>query len=508
MPTRNRPNILIFFVDQMQQQVIQPDHPCQMPRVQQLAEEGVMFTNNYTPSPHCCPSRATLMSGCYPSRHGIWNNVNTNTAFNYSLKPGIRLFSEFLCDAGYRLGHAGKWHVSYDETPADRGWKEYSRYEPNKLSRSNADWVEMAKKQGAPGEREEGLIPRPGWPERRLWGKAFEGPDAYEKMRWYDNGIVPGLAGLKELTSQDDPWCLCISTDTDHTGAVPAELEALYNLDDVDLPPSVDDPMLDKPNIYRRIRQANYGGITEAEKRKIRLHYWALSTLQDQYFGMILDALEASGQADNTLVIFVSDHADYNMAHGLINMGIPCFREAYHVPLVMRWPDGIRNPGREVDDFTTLADIAPTLLSLAGVDTDFAFTGKSLDAFLGDQAPSDWPDAFFTQCNGNESFFMQRSVMTRTHKFVCNWFDFDELYDLQADPHELTNLAWPDREEAKSPDATGPWPHLPQALDRVRQDLIGRMWRFACEQDDLVFNSYPTAAIPPYGPLMALSEME
>ena len=130
----DRPNFLIFLVDQVQADVVDPSHPCLMPNVARLAREGIRFTHNFGPSPHCCPSRATFMSGLYPSRHGVYNNVNTASAFQRGLNPGVRLFSEPLKDAGYDLAYAGKWHVSDEETPADRGWWELSTYRRHQRS--------------------------------------------------------------------------------------------------------------------------------------------------------------------------------------------------------------------------------------------------------------------------------------------------------------------------------------------------------------------------------------
>src|SRR5690606_13907425 len=95
-------------------------------------------------------------------------------------------------------------------------------------------------------------------------------------------------------------------------------------------------------------------------------------------FGEVLNALDASGQADNTLVIFLSDHGDYMGAHGLFLKGVAAFREAYHIPCIMRWPAGIEAPGRTVDAFITLADFAPTFLELAGVPIPEGLTGRSL----------------------------------------------------------------------------------------------------------------------------------
>jgi arylsulfatase A-like enzyme len=201
----------------------------------------------------------------------------------------------------------------------------------------------------------------------------------------------------------------------------------------------------------------------------------------------VLDALDATGQADNTLVIFLSDHGDYVGAHGLYLKGAPAFREAYHVPCIMRWPQGIRHPGRVVDEFITLADFAPTFLELAGVQPAQPMTGRSLLPFLHGETPVDWPDAVFSQFNGVELYYTQRAVTTREYKYVYNGFDFDELYDLRQDPLELVN-------RADDP-----------AYREIKHDLVRRMWRFAAQEEDIIFNPYGTVALAPWGPADALA---
>ena len=98
----SRPNILIYMTDQEQAQVSFPEHPCRMPHTQQLAREGVLFRNCNTIAAHCCPSRASFMTGLYPSRHGVYNNVNTHTAIHRGLNDGVVTFSELLKESGYR----------------------------------------------------------------------------------------------------------------------------------------------------------------------------------------------------------------------------------------------------------------------------------------------------------------------------------------------------------------------------------------------------------------------
>jgi hypothetical protein len=138
-----------------------------------------------------------------------------------------------------------------------------------------------------------------------------------------------------------------------------------------------------------------------------------------------------------------------------------------------------------VDAFVSLADFAPTLTEAAGGAADESLTGASLMPFLQDRAPARWRDDIQTQCNGVELYYTQRSVMTRDWKYVFNGFDFDELYDLRRDPHEVHNLA--------AEPQFGP----------VVREMCGRMWRFACREGDSAINPYITVGLAPFGPAEA-----
>jgi arylsulfatase A-like enzyme len=205
--------------------------------------------------------------------------------------------------------------------------------------------------------------------------------------------------------------------------------------------------------------------------------------MMDAMFGEVLAALEATGQAEETLVLFLSDHGEYAAAHGLYCKGVPAFREAYQVPCIARWPAGIRNPGRDVAEMVSLADFAPTFLEMAGAPPTAALTGASITPFFRGEQPTDWRDEIHTQMNGVELYYTQRSVRTDRYKYVYNGFDFDEFYDLIADPNEMVNLS-----------------DAPE-IQTEKRDLVRRMWRFAeREKDDRLFNPYATVAMAPWGP--------
>jgi arylsulfatase A-like enzyme len=255
----------------------------------------------------------------------------------------------------------------------------------------------------------------------------------------------------------------------------------MYKLEDIQLPPNFNDLMKDKPGLYRRTR-SRFDQLTELEHRESIRHYLAYCTYEDELFGQIIDVLRERKELDNTLVIYLSDHGDYAAEHGLWCKGLPCFKSAYHIPAIVRWPEGIKNDGRIVNSFISLADFAPTILEIAGIGTERKFTGQSLVPFFENEEPVNWRDAIYTQSNGNELYGIQRSVMTDKWKYVHNGFDYDELYDLENDPYEVKNLA-SDTE-----------------YKEVIRNLLGRIWNFAYEHRDVCINSYITVALAPYGP--------
>ena len=487
------PNILIYMNDQQQGFTVHPGHPCRMPNVERLAREGILFRNMRTVAAHCCPSRASFLTGLYPSGHGVFNNVQTATAIHIGLNKECGTYSEQLKKAGYRLVWSGKWHVSIEEGPADRGFEMAGNqrghgHPSTQIERARARierWRKTPKNPEGTAPRGRGELIRPGWYRYRLYGTRPPNP----KTDPFNPGdlriVTDALNSLKELLNSDTPWLLYCGPNGPHDPYIIPEYYAkMYDPKDVQLPPNYRDSFEDKPRIYQRQRQY-WAQLSDDEVREAIAHYWGYCTMQDDLFGLLLEELDRSDQRDNTVVMYLSDHGDYVGAHGLFMKGVPCFEEAYRVPAVIRWPKGIRNPGRIVDAPVSHVDFAPTIIELAGAEPLSYCHGRSLVPFFKDEAPPDWPDAAFTQFNGVELYYSQRQVITERWKYVYNGFDFDELYDLQEDPHETRNLA---RE---------------RGMEKVIREMVERMWVHAARTDDFIFNPYGTVALAPFGPKIA-----
>jgi arylsulfatase A-like enzyme len=510
-----RPNILVFMPDQQQGATVLPEHPCQTPNLDRFAKEGLLFSKAHCPAPHCCPSRASFMTGLYPSEHGVFNNVDTDTAIHANPYPGIQYFSQFLRDAGYQLGYSGKWHVGHTLRPEDVGWTMLNQQPfvvnvPIGKDHRNSFWQQAHEELQHPTARSNGQVKRPGWGSMHLYG---ERPGGYENLR--DYAVVrDGVNAIARFSAEEKPWCIMVSNNGGHDlYDPPRDYLDMYDWRKIELPRNFRDTMDDKPRIYQRMRYQYWQQLSDDEVKQCIAHYYALLTMQDALFGLLLEAVEKSGQAENTMVIYCADHGDYAGAHGLWAKGVPSFHEAYNIPCVIRWPKGIRAPGRRVDALVSTTDFAPTILEAANVPLTPPMSGMSLMPWFRDEQQPEWRDALFTQMNGVELYYTQRIVMTHDHKYVYNGFDYDELYDLRADPWETRNLAFPDLAAARASTLRGSgeettdrsvWPPLPDALDAVRKDLLAKMWEFAQAHNDQIFNDYITVAMAPYGPGVAL----
>ncbi|MGH9438656.1 MAG: sulfatase-like hydrolase/transferase, partial [Terriglobia bacterium] len=427
-----RPNILIFMPDQTQGQTVLPGYPCLTPHADRVAAEGVLFNSAYCPYPHCCPSRASFQSGLYPSEHGVFNNVNTDTAIHANPYPGTKYFAEYLRSAGYELDYSGKWHVGRDLSPQDAGWtNSYSKsggkpdYWPSHFvagrTRKDSRWAKAKEELGERDHRKPGEVLRPGWGNAQMYRTlAISGPDGFDTKRSDYRAVRVGIEKLQRLAGTGKPWGLMISNSGAHDPYdVPKKFVDMYDPKSIKLPPSFRDTMADKPRIYQRMRYQYWDQMSDDEVKQAILHYWAKVTMQDALFGLLLDALEKTGQADNTIVLLVADHGDYAAAHGLYAKGVPSFREAYNIPTIIRWPRGIANPGRQVDAFVSTTDFAPTFLEAAGVpSSDYRMSGKSLVPWLKGKTPANWREAVFTQMNGVELYYTQRIIMTKDYKYV------------------------------------------------------------------------------------------
>ncbi len=465
------PNVLIFMTDQQQGATLDPDHPCVLANLERFAAEGVRFSRAYTPCGLCAPARASMMTGRYPSDHGMYNNYHSVPVMHSDLFPGIRMFSENLVEAGYRLAYVGKWHVSGDRGPADVGWEDVDVM---------ARLREARQRLGGPELKDVHHVEMPrGW-HRPVLDAIYEG--ALETHPDVQRTLV-GIETLRRLADSGQPWCLVISLVAPHDPYIsPPQYPEHYDPEELPDPINLDDDLSDKPNVYRRQRETLWRNFTRRDYARVRSRYFGMCTMLDDLFGWVLNALDETGQAQDTLVIYTSDHGDMMGGHGLFYKGVVPFEECYRIPLVVRWPAGIGRPGAVVNDYVTLNDIAPTILEACQAPPLEGIAGRSFLPLLRGQRPDDWPTEVFMQFLGTEYYYTQRIICDGRFKYVFNGFDFDELYDLQEDPGETVNLA-----------------RDPQYRDEIER-LCERMWHWCHRANDIMHCGYPPVAFTPVGP--------
>ena len=203
-----------------------------------------------------------------------------------------------------------------------------------------------------------GVVRHRGYRDLLLHGVVDEPVEGTREHYVFSRGIdfLTGSGG------QEQPWCLFLSTVGPHDPyVVPREYRRLYDARALTPPPSFRDALLHRPAIYRRM-QSVWDQMQWTDFAEATACYYAFCSLIDDQIGRVLRVLEETGQSENTLVLFMSDHGDYMGAHRLMLKGVPAFEEAYRVPLVLRGP-GVTS-GQEVPEIVSLLDVAPTLMEL------------------------------------------------------------------------------------------------------------------------------------------------
>ena len=475
-PVTPRPNILFLMTDQMQGRVLDPEHVCQTPNLDALAQRGVRFTRAYTPNPVCSPARASLMTGLLPHSHGVLQ-VTHCTPDDQAVLREKPHWAQRLVAAGYRTAYFGKWHVERSNDLQLFGWQVDGSF-------GSELYTGEAERLGAtPPKRGEspfeGLTGGPaGYPRDLLYAVS-------EEPRALSGDVAVALAEefLDEATKGNRPWCAFVSILEPHDPFVTSrQAYERYDVDAIPVPPNWNDSLEGRPGLYRKAARA-FSEITEKEKKEAAAAYYASITEIDTKFQKLIDLVERKGQLDETIVVLTSDHGELLGAHGLYMKNSGAFEEAYNVPLIMAGP-GIA-PGAVSSARVGLQDVAPTLLELVGLEPIGSPDSRSFQPVLKDPGAND-PDytVGYAEYFGTRYWLSQRIVWDGSWKLVWNGFDFDELYNLEEDPYELQNLGGD-----------------PAHQDRLRL-MMTRAWQRVKETDDwpLLESTYPGLRLAPFGP--------
>ena len=431
-----RPNILHIMSDQQQWATIAGRSECRTPNLNRLAKAGMLFERSYTPSAVCCPARAMLLSGAYHWHNGVYNQVHSAPSVHRDMDPDVVLYSQRLRDAGYRLGYVGKWHASWIRGPLQFGFHEIadvaSYQNAQKDNASHPSGVERSK-----GKLKTIVTRRMQWPGSEpfaMWGHR-EGPEEAAPGHYRTDCAIRMLQGFAK---GGQPWHMEVHYIEPHDAYMPLKkyLDG-YDPRSIPVPKSFDDRFEGKPGLHRR-ESESWGAVTADDYRQGRAHYYALTEQLDAQIGRLLDALDKTGQADNTIVAFTTDHGDMAGAHRMWIKGWIPYEECYRVPLIVRWPGKIQ-AGSKTSHLVQTHDLGHTYVAAAGAAKLLYADGRALQPLFENPDRPDWADQILCAYYGGEFLYTQRIAITDRFKYVFNGFDQDEMYDLRNDPEEMHN---------------------------------------------------------------------
>lgn len=471
-----RTNLLLFLMDGVQAAALEAGSGCLTPNFDRLRSRGITFRRAHTVTPVCSPARASLMTGLLPHNHGVLEVEHGRDPDQCVLRTDKPHWAQRLQSKGCRTAYFGKWHIERSNRLERFGWE---------VNRCKA-----AEHHKFLGKGQDGGARLPIDP---ALSRYVEGPPGYNRILHYGVTEVPpaerypaftidqATQVLDEFrTDEENPWCACISfSEPNESLVVSRPTFERYDPASLELPANLNDDLSDRPNIYRRQQQISEG-VTDDEWRMARACYFGRITELDAEFGRLMDHLEAAGQSANTTVIVTADHGRYVGAHGFDAHNFGPFEEIYRIPLIMAGP-GIAE-GRETDALVGLQDLCPTLLEITGSDPIDVPDSKSFATLLAD--PSTHEAEFnraYGEYHGTRFNLAQRILWEDDWKFVFNGFDFDELYHLKDDPHEMTNLAArPEHRERVRAMMAGIWSIVRETGDRAIEESHYYSMRIGC----------------------------
>jgi len=433
MTGTDQPNVVFAFSDQHRAHAMgcAGNDDVVTPNFDRLASNGTRYANACANDPVCSPSRGSLITGQYPTTHGVVSN-------DIQLPTDVPSIAEAFRDAGYRTGYIGKWHL--DGVPRDK-------FTP-------------------PGPRRQGFDD--------FWAVYNCSHDYMDAAYYRDDPELVEIDGYEPvhqtdlavdfITEDDDrPFCLFVAWGPPHDPyrMVPDEYRDRYDAEELSVRPNVEPIMPSHPDHPGRsythappIREfSNEGDVYDEpvpyEYDSVQaglVDYYAHVTALDEQFGRIVDALGEAGVREETVLAYSSDHGDCFWSHGRNQKGNP-WAESINVPLIVQWPDEIPE-GRVSQSPVSVVDVAPTLLGLSGVQAPDAMEGADCSAALcGDDG--DEPDAALLMGVGQgwRGLRTERYTYARvTEEFMAEhappqgpeWL----LFDNREDPYQLRNRVY------------------------------------------------------------------
>lgn len=419
-----KPDVVFVLLDDLRWDALgYMGHPyVKTPNIDRLRAQGASMANAFVTTSICCPSRATFLTGTLANRHGVIDNESSD--YNPEVTPPL---TKYLQQAGYRTAMIGKWHMGNSGAP-----------------RPYFDFWLSFKGQGVYHD-----------PLFNINGQRVE-------HQGYTTDLLTNYA-LDFIRKQpkDQPYFVMLSHKAVHEPFMPAPRHKQAFGADAKLaePPSYAEDFADKPAWHRRqaVGEARWHYRTrERETEKlpaaVPAEPWkdygkyvdqlrCLAAV-DEGIGQILDLLRERGTLDNTIIVFTSDNGYFHMEHRRWDKRL-AYEESLRIPMLVVYPGRIR-AGSTVNQMVTNADFAPTILSYAGLPVPPQMQGASMRPLFEEPAPR-WRDAVFYEYWKELVHAIPTMTAVRTDRYKLITYpeidDLDELFDLEKDPHEMTNLA-------------------------------------------------------------------
>lgn len=439
-------NVVVVLADQLRADCVgcYGNSIVKTPHIDRLANAGTRFSWAFSQHPQCAPSRASLLTGRYPHTNGSISNFTATGDHERTLGERYRA-------AGYQSVGVGKLHLFKEKQEAGfsdlmvSGGQHSGSTDAECLDEDYKNWM---RERGHWDALKEAYAQRAD-PNYRLNFQCKVSPlppDLYIDG-WVGNRAVEFI----EAQSATRPFFMFVGLPNPHNPFEPPEPYAsIYDPSGMPIPESFQSDLSKKPPqhlAYKKFGRAgmgsNYELLTEEALRQVIAYYYASITLVDDQVGKIIDALEAKGIMDDTVVVFLSDHGELLGDHGMLLKSTDAYPILYdnclHVPLIFRVPGA--PAGQVVESAVELVDLAPTILEATGLEMAPEFQGFSLlDALHGGDAPT------------REWVFCETGAvkMLRGGGYKLVYYPgqtYGELYDLNSDPHEMNNL-WMESEYA------------------------------------------------------------
>ncbi|MEK3721209.1 sulfatase family protein [Paenibacillus sp. FSL H8-0034] len=474
----SKPNILLITSDQQHWNTLGAfNGEISTPNLDRLVKQGTTYTKAYCPNPTCTPTRASIVTGMYPSQHGAWT-------LGTKLLEDRHTVGEDFKQAGYRTGLIGKAHFqplkstetypsveSYPIMQDLEYWKSFNGpfygFDHVELARNHTNeahvgqhyaiWMEQ---KGCTNWRDY-FLPPTGTMDPSVLHK-WPIPEKFHYNTW----IAERTNHLLEDYSQNEDsfflWASFFDPHPDYL--VPEPWDTMYDPEQLTIPtvtPGEHDQnpphfgMTQEPNPdFSHLLESGFGihgyhshnRHSESERKQLVATYYGMISCMDKYIGRILDKLDELGLTDNTIVVFTTDHGHFFGQHGLQYKGGFHYEDLIKIPFIVRYPDhvpaDVQSPAIQ-----SLVDLAPTFLSMAGIAVPHSMTGvDQSEVWLGksDQAR----DHAICEFRHEATTIHQKTYVDQRYKITVYYNQtYGEIFDLQEDPGELNNL-WDDSKSA------------------------------------------------------------